>query len=100
MGVDEASVRKFVGRCARPMSVAMSKYRSGRHIGKCYVAFESVKDAHCVMAELNGNLLRARPVVMEFANIDEEEMDVDEDEDEQKKKVGRGEGKDGKKPIR
>ena len=70
--VDERAVRKFVGRCAKALSVAMSTHKkSGRHIGKCYVAFESVRDAHCAMAELNGNLLRGRPVLIEFANIDE-----------------------------
>eukprot|EP01083_Nonionella_stella_P234979 826737_1 len=76
--VNEKRIRKFIGRIAQPIGVVMSKYKSGRHIGKCYVAFETAQVAHNVMAELNGNLLFGRPVIMEFAPIESIESDDDD----------------------
>mmetsp|Transcript_41336 Transcript_41336/g.67999 ORF Transcript_41336/g.67999 Transcript_41336/m.67999 type:complete len:201 (-) Transcript_41336:104-706(-) len=74
--VTKTHVTRFVSRVAQPISVVMSSYESGRHIGKCYVAFDSPQTAHNVMAELNGNLLLARPVIMLFAPIESMEDDT------------------------
>ena len=65
-------------RVAEPVSVQISSYRSGRHVGKAYVAMESPAVAHRVMAELSGNLLLGRPVVMMFVPIDTMEADLAE----------------------
>lgn len=67
--VNKQHIKKFVSRIAKPISIIMSSYKSGRHIGKCYVAFKSPQIAHNVMAELNGNLLFGRPVIILFAPI-------------------------------
>merc|ERR550525_559887 len=82
--VDERRVRLFVRRVADPISVALGAFESGRHIGKAFVAMESPAVAHQVMAELKGNLLLGRPVVMEFAHLENMEMAIHAKKDRDK----------------
>ncbi len=49
--VNEKHINKFINRIAKPIGGVMSKYKSERHIGKCYVAFESAQLAHNVKWE-------------------------------------------------
>ena len=68
--VTKKQIIQFVKRVANPVSVVMAQYNSGRHVGKAYVALDTPQVAHCVMAELNGNLLLGRPVIMLFTSIE------------------------------
>jgi len=77
--VKKEKILQFISRVDKPISIVLSAYKSGRHVGKAYVAMSSPQIAHNVMAELNGNLILGRPVIMQFAPI--ELMDDDEDDD-------------------
>lgn len=76
--IKEGHILRFVRKVADPVSVAMSSFDSGRHTGKAYVAMESPALAHRVMAELNGNLIVGRPVVMKFVPADTMKMEEKE----------------------
>ena len=69
-------VRSTIGRIASPLIVQLSKFASGRHTGKAFVAFEKTAQAHSVMAELNETLLLGRKMFMKFASIDSMEQSL------------------------
>jgi len=78
--VSKPFLKRLISRTVKPISVIMSQMNSGSHLGKAIVGFATPHDAHRVMAELNGTLLKGRPVIIRFAPV--ETVDTKSNNDE------------------